>query len=64
VIVSSSRNPAEARLRFGEQELPVFLQKPYDTGTLLNVVTVDGSMYLRVDNQRAPADDLGKLPAE
>lgn len=38
VIVSSSHSPAEARLRFGEHELPAFLQKPYDTSTLLNAL--------------------------
>jgi hypothetical protein len=27
----------------------------------VHVVTVDGATYLRVDNERAPADDLGKL---
>jgi CheY-like chemotaxis protein len=38
VIVSSSLSPAEARLRFGERELPTYLQKPYDINALLNVV--------------------------
>ncbi len=38
VIVSSSLSPAEARSRFGEWELPAFLQKPYDMRTLLNLV--------------------------
>lgn len=38
VIVSSSLSPAEARSRFGEWELPAFLQKPYDLRTLLNLV--------------------------
>jgi len=27
----------------------------------VRVVTVDGVTYLRVDNERVPADDLGKL---
>jgi len=27
----------------------------------VHVVAVDGSTYLRVDNERVPADDLGKL---
>jgi two-component system, cell cycle sensor histidine kinase and response regulator CckA len=38
VIVSSSLSQAEAKLRFGEQELPTFLQKPYDINALLDVV--------------------------
>jgi len=38
VIVSSSHSSAEARLRFGEHELPAYLQKPYDTSTLLHAV--------------------------
>lgn len=38
VIVSSSLSPTEAKSRFGERELPTFLQKPYDVSTLLNVV--------------------------
>lgn len=41
VIVSSSLSQAEARLRFGEQKLPTFLQKPYDLDTLLNVVQAE-----------------------
>lgn len=38
VVVSSSHTPAEAQLRFGEHELPAFLQKPYDMSTLLDTV--------------------------
>lgn len=38
VIVSSSLSPAEARLRFGERELPTYLQKPYDINALLDVM--------------------------
>lgn len=38
VIVSSSLSPSEASFRFGQQKLPAFLQKPYDVGTLLDVV--------------------------
>ena len=38
VIVSSSLSPDEARFRFGERELPVFLQKPYDVNKLLDVM--------------------------
>lgn len=37
VIISSSLSQAEARARFGKQELPTFLRKPYDVDTLLNV---------------------------
>ena len=41
VIVSSSLNPAEARLRFGKQELPTYLQKPYDINVLFNAVQAE-----------------------
>ena len=38
VIVSSSLDYSEARLRFRGQEMPTFLQKPYDISTLLTLV--------------------------
>lgn len=38
VIVSTSLSPAEVQSRLGEQELPAYLQKPYDVTTLLDVV--------------------------
>lgn len=38
VIISSSLSQAEARLRFGERELPTYLQKPYDINALLDVM--------------------------
>ena len=44
VIVSSSLSQAEVRLRFGERELPTFLQKPYDINTLFNVVQTELTM--------------------
>ena len=44
VIVSSSLSPAEARLRFGEREMPTFLQKPYNIDTLFNVVQTELTM--------------------
>lgn len=44
VIVSSSLSQAEARLRFGERELPTFLQKPYDIDTLFHVVQTELTM--------------------
>ncbi|HLF28486.1 MAG TPA: hypothetical protein VJG32_19300 [Anaerolineae bacterium] len=30
----------------------------------MHVVTVSGTHYFRVDNELAPADDLGRLPEE
>lgn len=44
VIVSSSLSQAEVRLRFGERELPTFLQKPYDIDTLFHVVQTELTM--------------------
>jgi DNA-binding NarL/FixJ family response regulator len=41
VIVSSSLSQDEARLRFGERELPTYLQKPYDINTLFNTVQTE-----------------------
>jgi CheY-like chemotaxis protein len=41
VIVSSSLSPTEARSRFGERKLPTYLQKPYDTEDLLNIVQAE-----------------------
>ena len=41
VIISSSLSLTEARSRFGERQLPTFLQKPYDIDTLLNVVQAE-----------------------
>jgi YesN/AraC family two-component response regulator len=41
VIISSSLSLVEARLFLGEQELPTFLQKPYDVDTLLNVLQAE-----------------------
>lgn len=38
VIISSSLSPTEVRSRFGEREMPPFLQKPYDVTGLLNVM--------------------------
>jgi DNA-binding NtrC family response regulator len=38
VVVSSSLSQDEAKVRFGEQVLPTFLRKPYNTDTLLHVV--------------------------
>ena len=44
VIVSSSLSPTEARSRFGERESPTYLQKPYDTEDLLNIVQAELAM--------------------
>ena len=41
VVVSSSLSQGEARLRFGQQEMPTFLQKPYNVDTLFNVVQTE-----------------------
>lgn len=41
VIISSGLSLAEARLFLGEQELPTFLQKPYDADTLLNILQAE-----------------------
>ena len=41
VIISSSLSLTEARSRFGERELPTFLQKPYDVDTLLSVIQAE-----------------------
>lgn len=38
IIIATSLNPAEVRSRLGEQEMPAYLQKPYDVATLLDVV--------------------------
>jgi len=52
VIISSSLNEAEARLRFGEQELPTYLQKPYDINNLIDVVQSVSAMSQHRDQQR------------
>jgi DNA-binding NtrC family response regulator len=44
VIVSSSLSQGEAMLRFGEREMPTFLQKPYNIDTLFNVVQTELTM--------------------
>jgi two-component system cell cycle sensor histidine kinase/response regulator CckA len=44
VIVSSSLSQDEARLRFGERELPTYLQKPYNVTTLFNAVQTELAM--------------------
>jgi two-component system, cell cycle sensor histidine kinase and response regulator CckA len=44
VIISSSLSPTEARLRFGERELPAFLQKPYGVNALFHAVQTELTM--------------------
>jgi DNA-binding NarL/FixJ family response regulator len=58
VIISSSLSLTEARSRFGERELPTFLQKPYDVDTLLNVIQAE---FASVQAGRK-LDKFGSLP--
>ncbi|HLF26040.1 MAG TPA: hypothetical protein VJG32_06870 [Anaerolineae bacterium] len=53
-------------LRISDQFVTLMpaLGDKYQKDEEIHVVTVSGTLYLRVDNQRAPADDLGKLSAE